>query len=148
MARQKKRGAPRAPFIVTITAASAVALAALPGCGEATSNPPGPSDAGCPEEEPSGGDCGQEGLGCSYGQNACGQASQYECVEGGWVHLTPTPPCDCPAVLPRHGDPCVPTVVPSCIYPIDTGCGSTERPATCVDNAWDTTAGICNPPPP
>lgn len=92
MAKHTRRRAPRAPFIVTVTAAtSAMALAVMPGCGsnvvvegESTSGATGGNPAGCPAESPPyQGACAQPGLECTYPDDYC-PPTTVACEGGVW----------------------------------------------------------------
>lgn len=154
MATQKKRKAPRAPFIVTVSAVSFVAFAALPGCGTVTSNPPPPDGVACPDADPSiGGACDYDGQSCTYGTDECGNPIDYACANGEWTWGPGTgtcnpPPPECPAEAPAQGAPCDEGWDGPCFYTVDTGCGPVEAQATCFGGQWDVPLPTCNPPPP
>lgn len=150
MAKQKKRRAPRAPFIVTVAATSAVALAALPGCGASVSTSAG-EPGECPEVMPSAGSsCAVEGQSCSYGSGGC--PADMSCEGGVWewdtgLSCNPPPPDECPVSAPNNGDPCFNTGL-SCPYTIDDGCGPIDTTASCQGGVWSVGISTCNPPPP
>lgn len=151
MAKQRKRRAPRAPFIVTVAATSAVALAALPGCGSSVVT----GESGeCPEVMPSAGSsCAVEGQSCSFGTDECGSPIAMACQGGTWAWESisscnpPPPPAECPVSAPNNGDPCFDEGM-SCVYTIDDGCGPIDTPATCQGGVWSLGISTCNPPPP
>ena len=149
MAKQSKRRAPRAPFIMTVAATSAVALSALPGCGSSVNT----GNEGCPEEMPlSGSACEAEGQDCSFGSDGCGNPMEMSCEGGQWTWTgggtcNPPPPPVCPDTAPNSGDPCWEEGI-SCSYQVDTGCGPMDAPATCEGGVWNVSIVSCNPPPP
>jgi hypothetical protein len=135
MATQRKRKAPRASFVTTVAAASALAFAALPGCGTTVS-------AGCPGEQPAyGSSCSDEGQVCGYGSDGCGNPLEIACQDGAWGYAetvascNPPPPELCPDDLPAPTDSC-PALGASCEYPGDGGCIDGYQ-ATCEeDGKW------------
>ena len=152
MTKQKKRRAPRAPFIVTVAATSAVALAVLPGYGSSVSTgEPGDSEE-CPEVKPPvGSSCATEGQVCGV-ESSCER--QVVCEGGSWAWKEsalscnpPEPPDLCPAVAPYNGEPCF-DEGSSCPYLIDDGCGPIDTLATCQGGTWSVGISTCNPPPP
>ncbi|AKT39325.1 hypothetical protein [Chondromyces crocatus] len=119
MRQPKKRRAPRAPFILTVTVAatSALTLPLLAGCTSgdsglciegATCNPPFPPDepdVGCPEQVPvEGGQCADVGVSCSYPPDTSCPDFVATCDDQGtWdvndltvvsCNPPPLPPCD------------------------------------------------------
>lgn len=145
MATQKKRKAPRASFVITVTAAaSALTLAALPGCGSTVSG-------SCPEAEPSyGSSCGEAGQSCTYGDDGCGNPIEYACEDGAWGYgdsvstCNPPPPPLCPDTIPSYGAAC--DVVGSLCEYADS-CGLTSSATCSSDLTWEVTHVSCNPPP-
>ncbi len=170
MAKHSKRRAPRAPFIVTVTAATTAMALALPGCGTTVTsggedpptdpdcpagyacNPP-PTPSECPESTPAQDSaCDAPGMECEYPDPDCEYSATFATCENGawqvgWTGGSCNPPAPCPAEIPANGDACG-WEEPICTYTVDTGCGPMDVPATCENGAWSVAIPICNPPPP
>ncbi len=157
MAKHTKRRALRAPFIVTVTAAtSAVAFAVMPGCGSTVvvdeSEGSSGNPSGCPAEVPPyQGACAQPGLECTYPNDYC-PPTTVACEGGVWQTLDSAtcnpPPPECPPEIPAQGSPC-PVIGESCFYPTNDPCSTIEDSAYCgEDGTWSLSFSTCNPPPP
>jgi len=157
MAKHTERRAPRASFIVTMTAAtSAMALAVMPGCGSTVGE--GSSSgtpSGCPAKyPPEGTACTQPGLECNYMWSVCPPVDVV-CESGAWHLLTGLscrpPPYECPQELPAPGSSCE-YIGATCYYStgvIDPSCGNIEDVAQCgADATWSVSfSSTCNRPP-
>jgi len=154
MAKHTKRRAPRAPFIITVTAAtSAMALAVMPGCGGTVvdSESTGGNPSTCPAEfPPYQSACTQPGLECTYPSDGCPPVT-VACESGTWqVQPGPTcnpPPPDCPPERPEQGSACT-QIGNTCFFPSEVYCAD-EDVAYCGNGGtWELSFSYCNPPPP
>jgi hypothetical protein len=165
MAMQKKRRVPRAPFIVTVTAAASLgAIAALPGCGTSVTdatdpdgcypegpvacNPPLPQ---CPDSVPAqGAACDTAPQGCEYpGDGACVERVIATCGSDFTWSVEEVSSCiQCPAEMPAGGTPCSLPPDQTCTYTVDTGCGPMDAFMSCAEGVWQGGPPTCNPPPP
>ncbi|AKT39327.1 hypothetical protein [Chondromyces crocatus] len=165
MKQPKKRRAPRAPFIVTVAATSALALPLLAGCSSSVKSdecPPGaecnpPEVEVCPEEVPNdGAPCSYEALHCEYPPGdwcptavaTCTDEGTWDVEDRGRVVCNPPEIRLCPDELPVEGAPCS-HVALHCDYPPHLSCP--DQVAACTEGGtWevnDMTDVTCNPPP-
>ncbi|AKT39326.1 hypothetical protein [Chondromyces crocatus] len=162
MKQPKKRRAPRAPFIVTVAATSALSLPLLAGCSSSDVDRSGlvgnpPEVEVCPEEVPDdGAPCSDVGVGCDYPAGiscptfvaTCTDEQTWNVEDRTGVTCNPPEVDVCPEAVPEAGAPCSGQTL-SCNYPPDISCP--DFVATCNDDGtWDVddrSVVTCNPPP-
>lgn len=158
MARKRSRiDGLRAPFVVTIAAATGACGGSVSDTGhEVSVNPPGVQP--CPTVLPEEGDACSvpPGLRCTFGGGPCQKLDYGECVGGRWTltpgvpttscNPPPSPETTCPETEPGRGTYCN-YQGPTCDYgPLCFG--SFVHSAACENNLWYVRDWSCNPPPP